>query len=160
MREELEHVTLYVQLQNMRFNGKLHFFVDVPDEMLDYMIPKLVFQPIVENSILHGILEKPVKEGNIVIMGWMEGETLVFVVTDDGVGIPPEKLATILTGNGSSSHGSNIAISNTHKRIQLCYGSQYGLSYRSTPGNETEVEIRIPASSESAASTPHMIHHE
>ena len=160
VREELEHVTLYVQLQNMRFNGKLHFFVDVPDEMLDYMIPKLVFQPIVENSILHGILEKPVKEGNIVIMGWMEGETLVFVVTDDGVGIPPEKLATILTGNGSSSHGSNIAISNTHKRIQLCYGSQYGLSYRSTPGNETEVEIRIPASSESAASTPHMIHHE
>ncbi len=160
VREELEHATLYVQLQNMRFNGKIHFFVDVPDEMLDYMIPKLVFQPIVENSILHGILEKPVKEGNIVIMGWMDGETLVFVITDDGVGIAPEKLATILTGNGSSVHGSNIAVSNTHKRIQLCYGSQYGLSYRSTPGKETEVEIRIPASSESAASAPYMIHHE
>ena len=160
VREELEHVTLYVQLQNMRFNDKIHFFVDVPDEMLDYMIPKLVFQPIVENSILHGILEKPVKEGNIVIMGWMESETLVFVISDDGVGITPEKLATILTGNGSSKHGSNIAISNTHKRIQLCYGSQYGLSYHSTPGKETEVEIRIPASSESADPTPHMIHHE
>ena len=160
VREELEHVTLYVQLQNMRFNDKIHFFVDVPDEMLDYMIPKLVFQPIVENSILHGILEKPVKEGNIVIMGWMESETLVFVISDDGVGITPEKLAAILTGNGSSKHGSNIAISNTHKRIQLCYGSQYGLSYRSTPGSETEVEIRIPASSESADPTPHMIHHE
>ena len=160
VREELEHVTLYVQLQNMRFNDKIHFFVDVPDEMLDNMIPKLVFQPIVENSILHGILEKPVKEGNIVIMGWMESETLVFVISDDGVGITPEKLAAILTGNGSSKHGSNIAISNTHKRIQLCYGSQYGLSYRSTPGSETEVEIRIPASSESADPTPHMIHHE
>ncbi len=161
VREELEHVTLYVQLQNMRFNDKIHFFVDVPDEMLDYMIPKLVFQPIVENSILHGILEKPVKEGNIVLMGWMEGETLVFVITDDGVGIAPEKLSTILTGNGHSSRGSNIAISNTHKRIQLCYGSQYGLSYRSTPGSETEVEIRIPASSESADPAPHMlIHHE
>lgn len=160
VREELEHVTLYVQLQNMRFNDKIHFFVDVPDEMFDYMIPKLVFQPIVENSILHGILEKPVKEGNIVLMGWMEGETLVFVITDDGVGITPDKLATILTGSGHSTHGSNIAISNTHKRIQLCYGNQYGLSYRSTPGSETEVEIRIPASSESADPTPLMIHHE
>ncbi|MBO5246568.1 MAG: histidine kinase [Eubacterium sp.] len=160
VREEIEHVTLYVQLQNMRFNDKLHFYVDVPDEMLDYRIPKLVFQPIVENSILHGILEKPIKEGNIVIMGWMEDETLVFVISDDGVGISPEKLRTILSGTGSSQHGSNIAISNTHKRIRLCYGDQYGLSYRSTPGCETEVEIRIPASSEQSSAMPLMLEHD
>ena len=160
VREELEHVTLYVQLQNMRFNDKLHFFVDVPDEMLDHAMPKLVFQPIVENSILHGILEKPIKEGNIVIMGWMEDETLVFVISDDGVGIPPETLRTILTGSNTKSKGSNIAISNTHKRIQLCYGSEYGLSYRSKPGSETEVEIRIPASGETLDLSPVMMHHE
>ena len=160
VREELEHVTLYVQLQNMRFNDKLHFFVDVPDEMLDHTMPKLVFQPIVENSILHGILEKPVKEGNIVIMGWMEDETLVFVISDDGVGIPPEKLETILSGNSTGSKGSNIAISNTHKRIRLCYGSEYGLRYRSKPGYETEVEIRIPANGEGLDLTPVMMHHD
>lgn len=157
--EELEHVSLYVQLQNMRFNGKIHFFVDVPDEMLDYQMPKLIFQPIVENSILHGILEKNVKEGNIVIMGWMEADTLVFVISDDGVGIPPEKLASILIGNGTSTHGSNIAVSNTHKRIQLCYGSRYGLHYRSTVGSETEVEIRIPADSTHADESPLMLNH-
>lgn len=158
VRQELEHVSLYVQLQNMRFNDRIHFFIDVPDEMLDHTMPKLVFQPIVENSILHGILEKPVKEGNIVIMGWMEDDTLVFVISDDGVGIPAEKLATILSGSGSSSKGSNIAISNTHKRIQLCYGSQYGLSYRSEPGCETEVEIRIPVEG-SADTAPIMLNH-
>ncbi len=160
VNEELEHVSLYVQLQNMRFNGKIHFFVDVPDEMLDYQMPKLVFQPIVENSILHGILEKNVKEGNIVIMGWVEDETLVFVISDDGVGIPPEKLAVILTGNGTGTHGhgSNIAVSNTHKRIQLCYGSRYGLSYRSTVGSETEVEIRIPADAKTP-DAPQMLNH-
>lgn len=157
--EELEHVSLYVQLQNMRFNGKIHFFVDVPDEMLDYQMPKLIFQPIVENSILHGILEKNVKEGNIVIMGWMEEDTLVFVISDDGVGIPPEKLASILIGNGTSTHGSNIAVSNTHKRIQLCYGSRYGLHYRSTVESETEVEIRIPADSTHADESPLMLNH-
>lgn len=156
--QELEHVSLYVQLQNMRFNDCLHFFIDVPDEMLDHTMPKLVFQPIVENSILHGILEKPVKEGNIVIMGWMEEDTLVFVISDDGVGIPAEKLATILSGSGTSNKGSNIAISNTHKRIQLCYGSQYGLSYRSEPGCETEVEIRIPANA-AMDDTPVMLKH-
>lgn len=159
VREELEHVSLYVQLQNMRFNDKIHFFVDVADEMLDHTIPKLIFQPIVENSILHGILEKPVKEGNIVIMGWMEDETLVFVVSDDGVGIPPEKLEKILSGHGTGSTGSNIAISNTHKRIQLCYGNEYGLSYRSRPGYETEVEIRIPANGEVLDLSPVMMHH-
>ena len=151
--------TKYVQLQNMRFNDKIHFFVDVADEMLDHVIPKLIFQPIVENSILHGILEKPVKEGTIVIMGWIEDETLVFVISDDGVGIPPEKLTTILAGNNTDSKGSNIAISNTHKRIQLCYGSKYGLSYRSRPGYETEVEIRIPANGEVLDLSPVMMHH-
>lgn len=159
VREELEHVTLYVQLQNMRFNGKLHFFVDVPDEMFDHMMPKLVFQPIVENSIMHGILEKSSKEGNIVIMGWIEEDTMVFVISDDGVGIPPEKLNTILTGNSTGSKGSNIAISNTHKRIQLCYGSEYGLRYRSKTGCETEVEIRIPADKDPLDLPPVMMHH-
>lgn len=159
VREELEHVSLYVQLQNMRFNDKIHFYVDVSDEMLDHTIPKLIFQPIVENSILHGILEKPIKEGNIVIMGWMEEETLVFVVSDDGVGIPPEKLEQILSGRSAGSTGSNIAIYNTHKRIQLCYGSEYGLSYRSRPGYETEVEIRIPANGEVPDLPPVMMHH-
>jgi two-component system sensor histidine kinase YesM len=144
--QELEHVSLYVQLQNMRFSDKFHFFVDVPDEMLEYSMPKLIFQPIVENSILHGILEKPVKEGNIVIMGWMEKEVMVFTVSDDGVGIPAKKLETILTGTDADGSGSNIAVCNTHKRIQLAYGSQYGLHYRSEAGSGTEVEIRIPKS--------------
>lgn len=145
VRDELEHVELYVQLQNMRFDGNIHFLIDIPDEMLYYEIPKLIFQPIVENSILHGILEKDSKEGNIVIMGWMEKEDLVFVITDDGVGIPPEEIDTILTGAKESHAGSNIAIQNTHTRLQMYYGSDYGLTYRSVLGQETSVEIRIPA---------------
>lgn len=145
VKEELEHVSLYVQLQNMRYNNKIHFFIDVPDEMTDYEIPKLVFQPIVENAIQHGIFEKETKEGNIVIMGWQEDDTLVFVVSDDGVGIPEEKLSHLLDGTGESSTGSNIGIYNTHRRLQLYYDTQFGLSYRSQPGVETEVTIRIPA---------------
>ncbi|MFA9376421.1 MAG: sensor histidine kinase [Lachnotalea sp.] len=145
VKEELEHVSLYVELQNMRFQNKIHFLVDVPDELLDYEIPKLVFQPIVENSIQHGIFAKESKEGNIVIMGWLEDNTIVFIISDDGVGIANDKLESILTGSRASTTGSNIGISNTHKRLQLFYDSEIGLTYRSTQNVETEVEIRIPA---------------
>lgn len=144
--EELNHVTLYVKLQNMRFENKIDFLIDVPDEIMDYEIPKLVLQPIVENSILHGILGKESKEGSIVIMAWMEGNDIVFTVSDDGVGIPQNQLEKILTGEGQSEIGSNIGIYNTHRRLQLYYDNQlFGLTYRSTLGIGTEVEVRIPA---------------
>lgn len=145
VKEELEHVSLYVQLQNMRYQDKIHFLIDVPDELLDYEIPKLVFQPIVENCIQHGIFAKESKEGNIVIMGWLKNDVIVFVISDDGIGIPNDKLKSILTGSGESTTGSNIGISNTHKRLQLFYDTGFGLTYRSSPNVETEVEIRIPA---------------
>ncbi|MDO5424255.1 MAG: sensor histidine kinase [Eubacteriales bacterium] len=150
IKDELTQVSLYVQLQNMRYQDKIHFLVDVPDELLDYEIPKLVLQPIVENAITHGIFGKEEKEGNIVITGWHEEESLVFLVSDDGVGIPKETLDLLLTGakaeEDTGKFGSNIAIYNTHMRLQLFYGKKdFGLTYRSEPGMGTEVEIRIPA---------------
>ena len=143
---ELEHVTIYVQLQNMRYHDSIELITDIPDELSEYQIPKLTLQPVVENSILHGILEKESKSGTIVITGWMENEDVVLLVSDDGVGIPPEILSTILSGNGKSqSGGTNIAVYNTHRRLQILYGNDYGLTYSSKPGEGTEVEIRFPA---------------
>ena len=143
---ELEHVTIYVQLQNMRYHDSIELITDIPDELSEYQIPKLTLQPVVENSILHGILEKESKSGTIVITGWMENEDVVLLVSDDGVGIPPEILSTILSGNGNSqSGGTNIAVYNTHRRLQILYGNDYGLTYSSKPGEGTEVEIRFPA---------------
>ena len=143
---ELEHVTLYVQLQNMRYHDSIELITDIPDELSEYQIPKLTLQPVVENSILHGILEKPSKSGTIVITGWMEDETVVLLISDDGVGIPPKILETILSGTGQSrSGGTNIAVYNTHRRLQILYGNDYGLSYSSKPDEGTEVEIRFPA---------------
>lgn len=143
---ELEHITIYVQLQNMRYHDSIELITDIPDELSEYQIPKLTLQPVVENSILHGILEKESKSGTIVITGWMENEDVILLVSDDGVGIPPEILSTILSGNGNSqSGGTNIAVYNTHRRLQILYGNDYGLTYSSKPGEGTEVEIRFPA---------------
>lgn len=143
---ELEHVTIYVQLQNMRYHDSIELITDIPDELSEYQIPKLTLQPVVENSILHGILEKESKSGTIVITGWMENEDIVLLISDDGVGIPPEILSTILSGKGNSqSGGTNIAVYNTHRRLQILYGKDYGLIYSINPGEGTEVEIRFPA---------------
>ena len=131
---ELEHVTIYVQLQNMRYHDSIELITDIPDELSEYQIPKLTLQPVVENSILHGILEKESKSGTIVITGWMENEDIVLLISDDGVGISPEILSTILSGKGKS-----------HRRLQILYGNNYGLTYSSKPGEGTEVEIRFPA---------------
>ncbi len=99
---ELEHVTIYVQLQNMRYHDSIELITDIPDELSEYQIPKLTLQPVVENSILHGILEKESKSGTIVITGWMENKDIVLLISDDGVGISPEILSTILSGSGKS----------------------------------------------------------
>lgn len=145
IREELKHVELYVALQNMRYEDNIEFIIDVPDEILGYEIPKLVLQPIVENSIQHGIFEREEKAGSIVIMAWQEMGDIVFVVSDTGMGIPEEKLPTILDGNNQGGTGSNIGIYNTHLRLQLLYGEKYGLYFESTYGTGTDVQVRIPA---------------
>lgn len=144
--QEEEHVSIYIHLQNMRYHDSIDFVSDIPDELMEYQIPKLTLQPVIENSILHGILEKDTKSGTIVLTGWMEDRDIVLLISDDGVGIAEEKLPVILTGAGkSASGGTNIAVYNTHRRLQILYGETYGLSYSSKQGNGTEVQIRFPA---------------
>ena len=143
---EAEHVDIYIQIQNMRYHDSITFVSDIPDELMEYQIPKLTLQPIIENSVLHGILETDDKTGTIVLTGWLEDSDIVLLISDDGVGISSDRLSTLLSGEGtSSSGGTNIAVYNTHRRLQILYGADYGLKYSSNPGQGTEVEIRIPA---------------
>ena len=142
--KEEEHVSIYVHLQNMRYHDSISFISDIPDELMEYQIPKLTLQPVIENSILHGILEKPSKSGTIVLTGWMEDGDIVLLISDDGVGIAPDKLPVILSGEGTSiSGGTNIAIYNTHRRLQVLYGADYGLTYSSDVGKGTELWRRL-----------------
>ena len=151
IEEELEHTELYVELQNMRYDDCVSFVVDVPDELSEYTIPKLTFQPIVENAWLHGIMDKEEKSGNILLTGWRQGGDIVFLISDDGIGIPPEKLESILAeGNGDpmangTSDSVHIGVYNTNLRLKRLYGDSYGLTFQSSPGMGTEVTIKIPA---------------
>ncbi|MCD8023900.1 MAG: histidine kinase [Lachnospiraceae bacterium] len=146
LASEIEHITIYVRLQNMRYHDSISMITDIPDDLMDYQIPKLTLQPVIENAIQHGILEKVSKSGTIVVTGWMEDDAIILLISDDGVGMTRDALAHILYGTGqSASGGTNIAIYNTHRRLQILYGESYGLSYSSELGEGTEVQIRLPA---------------
>ena len=140
IEEELEHTELYVELQNMRYDDCVSFVVDVPDELSEYTIPKLTFQPIVENAWLHGIMGTEEKSGNILLTGWRHGEDIIFLISDDGIGIDPEKLESILAeengdpmANGTSDT-VHIGVYNTNLRLKRLYGDSYGLTFQSSRG--------------------------
>ena len=76
----------------MRFEERIALTIDIPDELLGVRLPKLTLQPIVENSILHGILEKESQEGTIVVTGWEEGDDVVILISDDVIGMDEEML--------------------------------------------------------------------
>lgn len=150
--KETEHAVLYVKLQNMRYENRIRFVVDIDENIQNCVMPKLIFQPLVENAILHGIMEREDKQGEVLLAGWRDGDDLIFLLSDNGVGMTESQIEKIMQPNSPQSAGktgTNIGIYNTHERLQLYYGPQYGLRYESTPGVGTEVYIRIPFSPES-----------
>lgn len=142
IEDELKHVSLYISIQNMRFDNKINYQTDIDPAILPYSILRITLQPLAENAVLHGILEKG-GCGTLKISGRLEGETILLTVEDDGQGIPEEKLDSILAPSAAERHGYGIA--NVNQRIQIHYGEKYGLTYYSTYGKGTRVEIRIPA---------------
>ncbi|HUC93917.1 MAG TPA: histidine kinase [Paenibacillus sp.] len=144
--EELEHARHYLTIQQMRFKNKFAFAIEADEEALSCMTLKLVLQPLIENAIVHGI-EYMVDEGFIRIRASAAGGALEFEVADNGVGMPPETVARLLSGEeiDKSGAGSGVAVRNVHDRIRLYYGVQYGLSYESALEEGTTVRVRIPA---------------
>lgn len=145
IRNEIEHVKMYMEIQNMRFENIFDFQVHIDEEVYQYTTIKIILQPIVENSVLHGILQKDDRSGLILITGHVSEGVIILKVQDNGIGIKPEKLKTILTHKSNTNGTHGYGIRNINERIKLFYGEQYGLEYNSVPGKGTTVIIRIPA---------------
>ncbi len=104
---------------------------------------KIILQPILENAILHGILEKKSKRGVIRISARLQRGTIVFTVRDDGVGMTPEQQNRVRTD--ATHRTSGYGVRNIDERIKLMYGRRFGLTFSSAPGDGTYVTITIPA---------------
>ncbi|WP_164821499.1 sensor histidine kinase [Paenibacillus koleovorans] len=142
--DELAHIETYIKIQNQRFDNVIQLELDIDSRILGYSIFKLILQPIVENAILHGIMEKDDQTGKIKISGRLEDPGLLLTVEDDGVGMEPEQLMKILSDE-PRTNGHGFGILNVNKRLMMNYGEDYGLTIKSEKSVGTVVEIKIPA---------------
>ncbi len=144
IEQELNHVISYVTIQNYHFDGAIRLHIDVPEEIRRRSCINIILQPIVENSIIHGMEATPGgREYPIYISARFEGNDIAFVIRDEGIGMSEQQMENIL--NSESSVSTGYGIKNIDQRLKLNYGEQYGLSYRSEIGKGTTAELRIPA---------------
>ncbi|MDO4269770.1 MAG: sensor histidine kinase [Eubacteriales bacterium] len=140
LREELYYVTGYLQLQSLRYEDRLSFRIEVESERLrSCLVPKLMIQPLVENSIVHG-LEPKCGCCEVCIDVWEEIDSLFCRVQDDGAGFRPDGGAP---EDGRNAH-NHVALDNIRRRLRLLYGDACAFTIRSGPGEGTEVLIQIP----------------
>ena len=134
--EELSFIDDYLAIEMVRFGDKLRFVKEVEPETLDLLVPSMLLQPLVENSIRHGLASK-VDGGTIRVRSRRIGHQLQIVVEDDGIGIPEARLARMFEQGG-------IGVNNVNERLKVLYGDNYRMWIDSRPGEGTSTGIEIP----------------
>jgi two-component system sensor histidine kinase YesM len=148
LQEEVEHIKHFLSLMKERYEERLGYAIQIPEELLKYKIPRFTLQPLIENAIYHGIDPKS-EGGSIAVKGWQEEKQLVLEILDDGRGMSGEELqrwqsalsyeANLLT------RSRHIGILNVQGQIQRIFGQEYGLALAtSTAGRGIVVTIRLP----------------
>ncbi|MCR4763805.1 MAG: sensor histidine kinase [Lachnospiraceae bacterium] len=145
LREELQHVRSYLEIQQIRYQDILTYEISVPDELGAYHIPKITIQPLVENALYHGIKNRR-GGGTIRLIAEDCGETMEIRVTDDGTGMSAERLMQVRKGltEKAPAESAIYGLYNVNERIRLNFGEAYGLRIESTPGEGTVVTVSLP----------------
>lgn len=138
VKDELSHLTCYLDIQNIRCKGKIVFSLETEDSVLECLMIKLLLQPLVENSILHGFDSRG-GTGRIWVKVFEEDPYLYLTVSDDGCGMSQELVKDLCDMETETGHG----IKNVMRRIQLYYGDGCGITIQSTPEVGTTIEIKI-----------------
>ncbi|WP_204260258.1 sensor histidine kinase [Caloranaerobacter azorensis] len=145
LTKEIEYIKSYLEIEKARFGDKLNVKFDIPNKITCFL-PPLILQPIVENAVKHGIMEK-LEGGTIVIKAIDSERETILIVKDDGVGMDEDYIKHIFSrkeGNDS------IGLINVNNRLKNKYGEKYGLKIESKPGVGTTVTMRIPKHSKEA----------
>ena len=133
--EELSFIDDYLAIEMVRFGDKLRFIKDIDPATPDLLVPSMLLQPLVENSIRHGLSNK-VDGGTIWVRSRIAGRRLQILVEDDGVGIPEAKLATLFE--------QGIGVNNVNERLKVLFGEDYKMWIDSRPGEGTSTGIELP----------------
>ena len=149
VREELDVLDSYLYLMKIRYSDGFEVVYDIDEPCLDCKVPRLILQPIVENSIVHGLAEKEDDIGHLTVRLKASGDSLIFTVEDDGRGMTEEEIRQLLT-HRERAEGDNtsIGVENVLSRLKLNFGSRYGIRMESQPGQYTKTILTIPLMNE------------
>lgn len=144
LEKELEHLEKYIALQRYRFGNKIRFGINIQENLKNPMTVKFILQPLVENAIVHGIGNDR-GYGNIVISVYSSDHELVFDIRDDGCGADPEQISGILLQKLRKENSlEGFALENIQARLQLRYGSQYGITFQPREEGGSIFTVRQP----------------
>lgn len=145
IKEELQHVRSYLEIQQVRYQDILQYEIHVPEELYNYLIPKITIQPLVENALYHGIKNKR-GPGRIIIIGKKEENDFILQIEDNGIGISSERLLQVKDGiqHKVPTEKDIYGLYNVNERIRLNFGEKYGISIESAYGEGTTVSIILP----------------
>ncbi|RED65547.1 cache domain-containing sensor histidine kinase [Cohnella lupini] len=143
IEEELEHATAYTSLQQKRYEYGFTIKWDISDEVRNYWIPKITLQPLIENAIIHGVINMG-EDGEIIVTARSDDDNVVITVEDNGYKETDHDAINRLIVNEPSDGASGYGIRNVNKRIQLHFGNVYGLRYEARETEGTRVTVIIP----------------
>ena len=135
LRQEMDFLKRYLEIQQIRFQDQLRVGLDVPDELLDACIPSLILQPLVENAIKHGVTARA-EGGTVTLAVAREHDTLRVTIRDDGPGLS--------AGGARTASGSGVGLANTRARLEQLYGDRHRFSVANHPDGGVLAELSIP----------------
>lgn len=141
IENELNHAKSYLMIQSIRYKNQFHYEFHVDESILQYYCNKITLQPMLENAIYHGI-DRMIDEGELTVTAKEDGDDIVFMVEDNGVGMTEEQCSTILESESNDKNG--IGIKNVNDRFKIYFGDQYGVTIHSVPDEGTTIIIRFP----------------
>lgn len=136
LHEEISFIDDYMGIEMVRFGDKLHFEKEIGEGTTDRLVPTMILQPLIENSIRHGLASK-VEGGTVRLRTWMDNGCLQISVEDDGVGMPAERLQQLQVGAG-------VGVSNVAERLRVLFGTRHKMDITSEPGSGTRTQIAVP----------------
>ena len=141
LESELQHGESYLKIQQIRYRDILDYKISIENELLQYTIPKLTLQPIIENALYHGVKNKRGK-GTITVSGDSTGDEVFIRIQDNGAGMSRQQLEMLRAGVYEDRH-PGIGLVNVHKRLRMYFGEPYGLTFESQEDEGTIVTVHI-----------------
>lgn len=142
LETELKHVEAYLAVVQARFSHRLQVTIEVPDQYVGVPLPPLTLQPLVENAVQHGF-SKITERSSIYVGAQAKDGQLWITVRDNGMGIQPEKLTTLLDEEARQSE-EGIGLINVHSRLKGIFGPEHGLMIQSVPQQGTTLQFKVP----------------